>query len=106
MTQFSTTQDEIRTSCEGPSVTSDPALGFMFDLPRWCSSSKPQTRADSMELCRGASSYVPDHTETSVVTDGPPLPDALSRVYSHISGRSGTSITCPALTCPKRPTEE
>lgn len=40
---------------------------------------------DSMELCRGAPSYVPDHTETSVMTDGPPLPDApQQRLLSHL----------------------
>lgn len=85
MTQFRATHDEIQTSCEGLSVTFDPALGFMFDLRRWCSSSKPQTRADSMELCRGASRYVPDQTETSVMTDGPPLPDAPQQgLLSHL----------------------
>lgn len=35
MRQFTTTHDEIQTSCEGPSVTFDPALDFMVDLTQW-----------------------------------------------------------------------
>lgn len=108
MTQFSGIHEEIQTGCVGLSVTFDPALGFMFDLTLWCLFSKPQCRAVSMELCRGTSSYVTDHTGISVMTDGSSLPDAPQQaLLSHISGRSGTWIDCMFCSlCPNRPTEE